>query len=365
MIDPFKPKPYPGEMHSSSIIRRYEGNPLLTKDDVPYPATLVFNAGVIKYRDLYYIAPRVDLFDEEYNTPALNISTGFGVSKDGIKFDMFPDTIRVHYKGKILPWVCDARLTVLEDELYLSFCFENKHSERPGIAKWRNDGTTDFDAVCVGVPQQRNMIVWPEKVNGKYMRVERPSNQWKDPFHIWYSFSPDLRYWGDSELLVGCEDVPFATAKIGAGAPPIKTDKGWLMVFHAVAEDRENAVILKTGKGRKWFKHYTAGAALFDLEDPTKLIAITKEPLIVAEAPYETGDPKLWTEFTVFPCGALLEDDNQTLRIYYGAGDCTTNLAFTTLDELWSVMTPCSRIADTATVPFRLTQWENYDKLCK
>ena len=79
MIDPFKPKPYPGEMHSSSIIRRYEGNPLLTKDDVPYPATLVFNAGVIKYRDLYYIAPRVDLFDEEYNTPALNISTGFGL----------------------------------------------------------------------------------------------------------------------------------------------------------------------------------------------------------------------------------------------------------------------------------------------
>jgi len=68
----------------------------------------------------------------------------------------------------------------------------------------------------------------------------------------------------------------------------------------------------------------------------------------VAEAPYETGTPGLWTEFTIFPCGAVLEDDRKTLRIYYGAGDTSTNLATTTLPELWSVMTPCSRITDHA-----------------
>ncbi|MBE6381243.1 MAG: glycosidase [Lentisphaerae bacterium] len=364
MYNPFKHFEKPQNLHSSKIMRRYEGNPLLTADDVPYPATLVFNAGVAKYRGLYYIAPRVDLFDAEYHTPALDIGTGFGVSKDGIHFDMMPDMIRVHYKGKILPWVCDARLTVMEDELYLSFCFENQHCERPGIARWRNDGTTDFDAVCIGVPQQRNMILCPEKVNGLYMRLERPASQWGDPFAIWYSFSPDMRYWGDSELLLGCEDVPYATSKIGGGAPMIKTDKGWLLIFHAVYDDPENAVIMATGN-RKWQRHYTAGAALFDPEDPTKLIAITKEPLLVAEAPYETGDPKLWTEFTIFPCGAILDEDNQTLRIYYGAGDCTTNMAETTLDELWSVMTPCSRLADTATIPFRIEHWEEISKYQK
>ena len=114
--------------------------------------------------------------------------------------------------------------------------------------------------------------------------------------------------------------VPFATAKIGAGAPPLKTDKGWLLIFHAVDEDPARTVIMKTGN-RPWHKRYTAGAALYDLEDPTKLIAITKEPLLVAETPYETGADDLWTEFTIFPCGAVLEDDNNTLRIYYGAGD--------------------------------------------
>lgn len=286
-----------------------------------------------------------------------SIGTGLGVSDDGIHFDIFPEQIRVHYKGQILPWVCDARLTVLEDELYLSFCFENQHSERPGIAKWRGEGV-DFDAVTVGVPQQRNMILCPEKVNGLYMRFERPSNQWRDPFHIWYSMSPDLRYWGDSELLLGCEDVPYASAKIGGGAPWIKTERGWLMIFHAVDENPIHTA--KLPRGVEWKKRYTAGAALFSLEDPTELIAITKDPLLVAEAPYETGClDKLWTEFTVFPCGAVLEDDNDTLRIYYGAGDYSTNLAFTTLSELWTVMTPYKRIAKYATVPFWIDDWKN------
>ncbi len=360
MHNPFKDLPkHVGELHSSPIIRRYENNPILTAENVPYKASLVFNAGVAFFKGKYYIAPRVDTFhyDENGNVkpPMANIATGFGTSDDGIHFDMLPETIRVHYKGRILPWVCDARLTVLDDELYLSFCFENQHSERPGIAKWRGTGT-DFDAVCIGIPQQRNMILWPEKINGMYMRMERPSNQWGDPFHIWYAFSPDMRYWGDQELLLGCEDVPFANAKIGAGAPPIKTPRGWLLIFHAVDNDPDRAVTVVGG--RKWTKRYTAGAALFDLNDPTKLIAITKSPLIAAEAPYETGDPRLWVEFTIFPCGAVLEPDNETLRIYYGAGDYCTCLATTTLTELWSVMTPCSRKASLATIPFRIEDWD-------
>ncbi len=337
-----------GVLHSNPIMRRYAGNPILTKDNVPMQATFVFNAGVTRYHGEYLIAPRIDFY-RDLNSPGVSCGTGFGHSEDGINFTMEPELIRVHYRDTVLPWVCDSRLTVLEDELYLSFCFENQHSERPGIARWRGKGV-DFDAVCVGVPQQRNMVLWPEKINGLYMRCERPSNQWGDPFHIWYSRSPDLRYWGDSELLLGCEDVPFANKKIGAGAPPIKTDRGWLLIFHAVDDDPARAVTIHN---RKWSKRYTAGAALFDLDDPTKLIGITKEPLLVAEAPYETGDPSLWVEFTVFPCGAVLLDDQQTLRIYYGAGDCNTNIAETTLDELWGTMSWGGRLTALAIVPWR------------
>ena len=184
MRNPFKDLPKKvGELHSSPIMRRYAGNPIMTDKGLPYPGTYVFNAGVIRYRGKYFIAPRVDHYAPDFHTPALWIGTGFGAGTDGIHFELEPEPIRVHYRGGILPWVCDARLTVLEDQLYLSFCFENQHSERPGIARWRGKGV-DFDAVTIGVPQQRNMILCPEKVNGMYMRLERPSNQWGDPFHI-------------------------------------------------------------------------------------------------------------------------------------------------------------------------------------
>ncbi len=357
MRNPFKDLPKDsGVLRSNPIVHRYEGNPLLTAKDVPYPATYVFNSGVNYYRGKYVIAPRVDHFDAEYHSPALKVATGLGWSDDGIHWQIEPELVRVHYHDTILPWVCDARLTVLEGELYLSFCFENQHSERPGIAKWRGTGV-DFDAVCIGIPQQRNMVLFPEKVNGKYMRLELPSNQWVDPFHIWYAFSPDLVYWGEQELFLGCEDVPWANRKIGAGAPPIRTDKGWLLIFHAVDGDPARAVTVIGG--RQWWKRYTCGAALFDGDDPTQLIAITKSPLIAAEAPYETGNPHLWTEFTIFPEGALIDPkDPGTLRIYYGAGDYCTCLATLRLDDLWKAMTPAHRLARRAVVPWRIEEWD-------
>ena len=364
MFNPFKNLPISGKLYSSPAIRRYENNPILTAEDVPYAADYVFNAGVAFYKNEYIIAPRIDCHNKNYvpGAPRMsNICTGFGKSKDGIHFEIADEPLRVHYHGELLPWVCDARLTVLEDELYLSFCFENQHSERPGIARYRDCGT-DFDTIFLGVPQQRNMILCPFKKDGLYMRLERPSNQWQEPFHIWYSLSPDLRYWGDSELLLGCEDVPFANKKIGGGAPMIETEHGYLLIFHSVDEDDSHTAIFPDG--RKWKKRYTAGAALFDRNDPTKLIAVTKKPLLVAETPYETGDvSRLWVEFTVFPCGALLINNNKTLRIYYGAGDYSTNIADIDMADLMKELTPCSRMAERATVPFNLNEWKNYKNI--
>ncbi len=348
--DPFRGPKAVGELHSSPIMRRYAGNPILTAQDAPYPASYLFNAGVTRYRGRYYIAPRIDLLPENGKAPMQSICTGFGTSDDGIHFTLEKEPLKVFYRGKALPWVCDARLTVLEEELYLAFCFENCHSERPGIARW--EGGTDFRVVTLGIPQQRNMVLFPEKINGRYMRLERPAVQYGDRFHIWYSFSPDLRYWGESDLLLGCEDVPFANVKIGAGPAPVRTERGWLLIFHAVDDDPKRAAPLP--RGTMWSRRYTFGAALFDSDDPTRLTAITRTPLMVAEKDYETGSGgyEIWVRDTLFPCGAVLEEDGR-LRIYYGAGDSCVCLAETTLSELWSVMTPASRLADTATVPFR------------
>ena len=106
MHNPFKDLPkHIGELRSSPIMRRCESNPILTASALPYPGTLVFNAGVARYRGRYYIAPRVDHFAPGYTRPALDICTAFGSSTDGINFTLEQEPVRVHYKGQVLPWV--------------------------------------------------------------------------------------------------------------------------------------------------------------------------------------------------------------------------------------------------------------------
>ena len=98
---------------------------------------------------------------------------------------------------------------------------------------------------------------------------------------------------------------------------------------------------------------------MFDPNDPTKLIAMTKTPLLVPETPYETGDLEhLWVDNTVFPCGAIPVNDGKTLRIYYGAGDYSTNIAEIDFADILREMTPCTRMAERATIPFKLEDWK-------
>lgn len=125
------------------------------------------------------------------------------------------------------------------------------------------------------------MVLFPEKVNGIYIRLERPftiySRGGKDRFNIWISKSPDLKFRGESELLLAVEDVQFANDRLGPAAPPIKTDAGWLTLFHAVDIDRSRG---KHGWEDKWQKRYCAGIMLLDLEHPSRIIGMSKTPLI-------------------------------------------------------------------------------------
>ncbi|VTR20032.1 Domain of uncharacterised function (DUF377) [Actinobacillus pleuropneumoniae] len=106
-----------------------------------------------------------------------------------------------------------------------------------------------------------------------------------DRFDMWMSDSPDLKYWGNSKLLLAVEDVAYANDKVGPGAPPVKTDKGWLTLFHAVDIDRSRG---KNGWEDSWKKRYTSGILLLDLADPSRIIGRAETPLLAPEADYET-----------------------------------------------------------------------------
>lgn len=314
------------EYKSAPYIRKAE-RPVLTKDDIPYNAALIFNAGVAKIGDEYIMLFRNDYGD--YDKHILRgTNLGLARSKDGIHW------IASHkpcfaMKDEEIHRVYDPRLTVIDGKCYVCFAMDTRHGIRGGIAVTEDFET--FEILSLSAPDNRNMVLFPEKINGYYARLERPMpiySRGKDRFDLWFSQSPDLRFWGNTKLVMGVEDVPFANDKIGPGAPPIRTDEGWLITFHAVIRDNERG---KHGWEDRWQKCYYAGIALLDLDDPSKMIGMYREPLIAPELPCETEEG--FRTHVIFPGGMILEPDGE-VKIYYGAADTVECLATANVSDL-------------------------------
>ena len=134
--------------------------------------------------------------------------------------------------------------------------------------------------------------------------------------------------------MLAVEDVPFANNKVGPGAPPIKTKEGWLVLFHTVDLDPARG---KNGWESKWQKRYCAGVMLLDLQDPTKIIGISREPRLAPETKWETEEG--YRTNVIFPGGLIAEDDG-TVKIYYGASDTVECMATAELDDLIALCRP-------------------------
>lgn len=326
------------ELKSSKVITRYgNGEPILSKKDIPYEADCIFNAGVAKYRGRYVMAFRNDY---RYNGAGGfdRCAVGLAFSEDGIRWEV-QDRPFLTVEGMGDPEITrvyDPRLTVIEDRCYLCFAVDTKHGLRGGVAV--TDDFRSMEVLSMTVPDNRNMVLFPEKIDGKYVRLERPfpvySRGGRDRFDIWMSRSPDLKYWGDSKLLLGVEDVPYANDKIGPGAPPVKTEAGWLTLFHAVDIDRTRG---KNGWEERWQKRYCGGVMLLDLKDPSKVVGMYREPLIAPETEYETEGG--FRTNVIFPGGLILEDDG-TVKIYYGASDTVECLATARVEDLIRLCRP-------------------------
>lgn len=323
---------------SCPLLKRYENNPVLAASDVPYAADLVFNAGVIKWHGQYVMVFRND-YGYVSGSRFGGTNIGLATSQDGIRWTVMPepcfDSKRPEDReifhlpdGEIVRFY-DPRLTVIDDTAYMCFAVDTHHGLRGGIAE-----TTDFihfKLMSLTVPDNRNMVLFPEKIDGMFMRLERPMpvySRGRDRFDIWLSESPDLEYWGHSTMLAGVEDFPYANDKVGPGTPPIKTEKGWLVFTHGVDLDPERG---KNGWEDTWKKRYCAGMMLLDLSNPRKVLGIYRKPLLAPETVYEKDEG--FRTNVIFPTGAILEEDG-TVKIYYGASDTVIALATANVNEL-------------------------------
>lgn len=316
-----------------NLVKRYKGNPILSKKDIPYKADLIFNAGVIKYHGTYYMIFRNDYKGYPYDNNGLaGTNLGLARSKDGIHWvaDKKP---AFALKDHEIKRIYDPRLQVIDDEIYMCFACDTHHGIRGGVGKL-NKSFTKLDVISLSTPDNRNMVLFPEKINGKYVRLERPFPVYSrggEYFDIWMSDSADLKYWGNSKLVLGAEKVKFANRKIGPGTPPIKTKYGWLALFHAVEFDPKRG---KNGWEKKWQKIYYVGVMLLDLKDPSKVIGYYNKPLLAPSTIYERKNG--FRNDVIFPGGLILEDKGE-VKIYYGAADTVECVAFSTVKELVSL----------------------------
>lgn len=320
------------------MLRKCEKNPLINSSMPVFDSTLTYNAGITKFNGKY-----VMVFRNDYNYtreemreavksgkwPETKINLGLAFSDDGIDWEIRPEPFVPVKLDSEVRRTYDPRLTVIDGRCYMCFAVDTAHGIRGGIAV--TDDFENFELMTMTAPDNRNMVLFPERVGGKFVRLERPfpiyGRPEKEAFDVWISDSPDCRYWGNHKLLLGAEDVPFANCKIGPAAPPVKTEKGWLTTFHAVWKYSDKELYSWHGG---WKKEYFGGIMLLDPEDPSKILGIYNKPLIKAEHDYELEGLR---GSVIFPGGMILEDSGE-VKIYYGAADTYECMASADVDEL-------------------------------
>lgn len=329
----------------ADVFKKYPCNPVVHPAMVPYAATMTFNAGVTKYQGQYVMLLRDECgFTKEQMEahrdlgapwPSGKTLLGLATSKDGVAWEVRSTPVKIPLDDAGLYGAYDPRLTVIDGVCYICFAVDTKNGIRAGIAR-----TEDFERIEVlglSAPDNRNMVLFPERIGGRYVRLERPFPVYgrqggKEMFDIWCANSPDMKHWGGHQLLLDACDIPFAHGKIGPGAPPVKTPRGWLTTFHAVELCNEELFSWHGG----WHKRYYGGLMLLDLENPSKVIGLCREPVLVPEHDYELRGLR---GSVIFPGGMILEDSGE-VKVYYGAADTVECLATAHVDDLLKLCEP-------------------------
>ncbi len=313
-------------------MHRHPKNPILTRDDIPdiHPhlvdASSVFNPGAIKFKGKYLLMLRTQARSRE-------TFLVMAESNDGVDFTVRDEIIQMKGMEKIkdrIFHIYDARLTSIDGKYYVMFAMDMEGGCQLGVAE-----TTDFQEFnFMGIASNediRNGVLFPEKVNGKFLRMDRPnkarhSDGPSSGTTIWLSESNDLLNWDPVAPLISGR-FHYWDEFIGSGPPPVKTREGWLHIYHGVAGHFGSSNI------------YQAGVMLLDLNDPSKVIGRCTHNIL---EPREIWEMAGQVPNVCFPSGWVVEDcdaegfalSDSEVKIYYGAADTVVGLYIATISEL-------------------------------
>ncbi|MBW2219295.1 MAG: glycoside hydrolase family 130 protein [Deltaproteobacteria bacterium] len=294
------------------ILYRFEGNPIITIEDIPFRCNTVFNGTVVKKGEEYFQLLRVE-GQQGYSVFAL------AKSKDGLHFSVEDKPVMTPARrGPFAKYetrgIEDPRITVIDGVYYVMYTAYSEYGTRIALAK--TDNFYQYNRVAiVSEPGNKDGILFPEMINGEYVRLDRPIG--KDVGNIWVSYSKNLTDWGKSEILMTPRHDMWDSFRIGASVPPIKTEHGWFEIYHGVKMTTSGPI-------------YRIGTVLMDLEEPHKVISRCDKPILSPREDYERiGD----VGNVAFACGAVLEDTGE-IKVYYGAADTCICVATTKFENL-------------------------------
>jgi predicted GH43/DUF377 family glycosyl hydrolase len=305
-----------GDKRFKELFTRYQGNPIIQTRDIPYRANSVFNAGATRIGDETLLLMRVE---DRRGISHLTVAR----SKNGVtdwRIDPGPTLLPnpVDYPEEI--WgIEDPRVTRIEEMGLWAVVFTAYSKGGPLVSlATTSDFKTFHRKGVVMPPEDKDAALFPVKFKGRWAMLHRPVTAFAGVgAHIWISFSPDLKHWGDHQILIPARRGAWWDAnKIGLSPPPLETKKGWLILYHGVRSTAGGCL-------------YRLGLALLDLEDPTRLVARSDEWVFAPEEHYEViGD----VDKVIFPCGWVAEGDQ--VRLYYGGADKCIALATAHISEL-------------------------------
>ena len=311
---------------------RHPDNPILTRDDIPdirphlVDATSVFNPGAIKFNGKYLLMLRTQARSRE-------TFLVMAESHNGVNFRVREEIVVFKGLEKLrdrVYHIYDARLSCIDGKYYVMFAMDMEGGCQLGVAQTYDFRVFDFLGIASN-EDIRNGVLFPEKVGGKYLRMDRPnkarhSSGPTSGTTIWLSASDDLINWDPVAPLISGR-FHYWDEFIGSGPPPVKTREGWLHIYHGVAGHFGSSNI------------YQGGVMLLDLKDPSKVIGRCRYNIL---EPREIWELAGQVPNVCFPSGWVVEDfddegfarSESEVKIYYGAADTVVGLFISTIREL-------------------------------
>lgn len=273
------------------MLKRFIKNPILKpKRENDWESKLVFNPGAIYDKGLFHLIYRAVGEDDISRI-------GYAMSVDGYEFFRLDKPIFTP-KGAAESKGCeDPRIVSIDDKFYMTYTAYSIKGVRVSLASTQNFIQWERFGVVLPDRENKDAVLFPEKINGKYVMLHRPM---EPPRSIWIAYSDDLIHWGDFKKVMTPLEGRWDSVGIGSASPPLKTEKGWLLIYHGIDEESV----------------YRLGVALLDLSDPSRVIGRHPDPILQPEEDYELRGE---VREVVFGCGICEVEDKYF--IYYGAAD--------------------------------------------